>query len=162
MRTQLVMITALMASAWSGTSTKAQTLHQKQVMTEQQQKLDLSLTGPQTINGNCGTSVTSKIDWQSFMAADAMEKSVPGTEGPAAWCARPLDAIARMCGPDAGAGQAANKAAIAAKIKTYVCSYVPGQPQSLALDPSGTLTYRGDYTATGAEPFVTKWLGDHL
>ncbi|MGI4942882.1 MAG: hypothetical protein ACRYHQ_20350, partial [Janthinobacterium lividum] len=155
MRMQLAIVTGLIASAWLGNAAQAQTLHQKQVMTEQQQKLDLTVTGPQTVNGNCGTSITAKFDWQSFVAADALEKSVPGTEGPAAWCARPLDAVARMCGPDAGSGRAANKSAISAKIKTYACSYAPGQPQSLDLDPSGTLTYRGDYTAVGAEPFVT-------
>ncbi|MGI4939555.1 MAG: hypothetical protein ACRYHQ_03120 [Janthinobacterium lividum] len=162
MRVQLVTVMGLIASAGLATATHAQTLHQKQVMTEQQQKLDMTVTGPQTVNGSCGTNVTAKFDWPSFVSADALEKSVPGTGGPAAWCARPLDAIARMCGPDAGTGRAANRAAISAKIKGYVCSYASGQPQSLDLDPSGTLTYRGDYTATGSEPFVTRWLGDHL
>lgn len=161
MRKHLMLIAGFLALPWLGT-VQAQTLHQKQVMSEQQQKLDMTVNGPQTVNGNCGTSVAAKYDWPSFMAADALERSVPGTGGPAAWCARPLDAIAQMCGPNAGKAAAANKTAISAKIKGYVCSYTPGGPQSLDLDPSGILTYRGDYTAKGAEPFVTTWLGDHL
>ena len=161
MRTSLILTAGLLVSPWLGT-VQAQTLHQQQIMSEQQQKLEMSVNGPQTANGSCGTSMTAKYDWPSFVGADALEKSVPGTEGPAAWCARPLDAIAQMCGPNAGKAAAANKAAIGAKIKGYACSYTPGKPQSLDLDPAGILTYRGDYTAKGAEPFVTTWLGDHL
>lgn len=95
---QLAVTRGVIALARLGTAAHAQTRHQKQVMTEQQQKLDMTVAGPQAVNGDRGTGIAAKFDWQSFLAADALEKSVPGTEWPAAWCAHPLDAIARMSG----------------------------------------------------------------
>ncbi|MGI4943464.1 MAG: hypothetical protein ACRYHQ_23345 [Janthinobacterium lividum] len=51
-----------------GTAAHAQTRHQKQVMTEQQQKLDMTVAGPQAVNGDRGTGIAAKFDWQSFLA----------------------------------------------------------------------------------------------
>lgn len=139
----------------------AQTLQQKHTIAAQQQKLDMYVTGPQAVNDACHLSLTTQVDWQSFIDASALDHGVPGTEGPASLCARPLDAIAQMCGSNAGANADANKAAMT-KIKSYRCVYTPGQPQNLSLDPAGMLTYKGDYTTTHAEPFTTQWLGQHL
>lgn len=138
------------------------TLHQRHVINEQKQKLNMYVTGPSTVADTCGVTLKAMVDWTSFINAGMLEKSVPGTEGPAAFCARPLDAIAEMCGSNAGSDAAANKSAIANKIKAYHCVYTPDKQQDLSLDSSGTLTYSGNYSAQKAEPFTAAWLGKNL
>ena len=139
---------------------QAQTLTQKQTIAHEDPKL---AEQAETASRICGISITASFDWRSFVAADKIEDTNGAFHNPPSnMCSVPLQALQSMC-QDAEA-----KRAVAAKIKSYECSYQDGATATLALDAAGTLHYRSSFDAyhhpASATPadFVRDWLGKNL
>ena len=124
----------------------AQTLAERQLTAREDAKLADSLA---TTNAHCGTSLTASIAWPGFLPH---KDKLPFATGD---CLAALTAIYQMCNDPLA------KAAIAQKVKSLNC-VIADAKQSAALDPNGALTLGIDLDGANYNPFVQKFLGDHL
>ncbi len=125
----------------------AQTLAERQATQREDAKLAEALG---VTNMHCGTSLTAAIDWVDFLPH---KDKLPFATGD---CEAALTAITQLCNDPLG------KQAITQKIHALSCVSAGTAKQSLSLDPAGTLTLSIDLDGANYNPFVQKWLGDHL
>ena len=158
--TSISLTTALLMA--SLTCSQAQTLTQRQTMAHEEPKLTEQA---QTASRICGTTITASFDWNSFVAANKLDDMNGAFNNPPSnMCSVPLQVLQSMC------QDATGKQAIAAKIKSYECSYQDGATPALSLDPAGKLQYQSSFEAFHNPPppsstpgdFVKDWLGKHL
>ena len=129
-----------------GTPAGAQTLAERQLTAREDAKLADALGAANT---HCGTALEASIAWPGFLAH---KDKLPFATGD---CEAALTAIYQMCNDPTA------KVAIAQKLKALDCVIADGK-QTLALDPDGTLTMGIDLDGANYNPFVQKFLGDHL
>lgn len=138
----------------------AQTLAEKQTMTYEDSRLAASIAD---LNDMCGTTITARFDWPSFLKAGKVG-NMNGTfdNPPSHMCNVPLGILESICrNPD-------YRDAVLTRIKSYVCIYQDGQHESHVLREDGALELHTNYelyhfgeTGKAAE-FSMHWLMHRL
>ena len=104
-----------------------------------------ALTGQMnSVNRECGTSITASFDWTGADEKDLSEYSAGG------WCGNALDAIKQVC------DDAPGKQAVKEKIKHLTCGFA--QPRTLSLKDDGTVEYKMDFKAYNNGDFLFEAL----
>jgi hypothetical protein len=101
-----------------------------------------------SLNRECGTSITASFDWTGADEKDLSEYSAGG------WCGDAMDAIKRVC------DDAPGKQAVQEKIKHLTCGF--GQPRTLSLKDGGTVEYKMDFKAYNNGDFLFEALENAL
>jgi hypothetical protein len=101
----------------------AQSLEERKMHADQEAQL---ASKAQLTNKACGFTLKTQIDWPSFNANEALQKSV------VSWCAAGLDAMEDLCGESLG------KQAVSEKVKSLTCA---GNGEVSAKLVDGNLTY---------------------
>jgi hypothetical protein len=108
-----------------------------------------SLTGyVNSLNRECGTSITAAFDWTGLKEEDL------ATYSPSGWCRAALDGIERVC------GDAPGKQAVQQKIKRVTCGFAA--ERSLSLKEDGTVDYKITNKSTNDADFAFETLENAL
>ena len=121
---------------------RAESLAEKKIQKEQLERFEQYITEVET---KCGVKVDAKIDFSSFKGVERIS--------PSGYCGYGLEQVATVCGDEDG------KKAVAAKLKSFRCSY-NAKKRDVAFT-GGTLKYTPDANGT-QDDFVKKYLMEHL
>jgi hypothetical protein len=144
MRTMQIIGTLSLILLTVSTSTSAQSLETRKMRAEQEAALggQVALT-----NKKCGTSLTARIDWNTFDEAEVLTKRVMS------WCQAALDAVEDIC------GDALGKEALMTKVKSITCA---GAATPAATLKDGDLTFAFSLTPNQNKLLVRTYLEKNL
>ena len=133
-----LVVLAVSASTW------AQSLATRKMRADQEAALggQVALT-----NTKCGTSLTARIDWNTFDEAEVLTKRVMS------WCQAALDAVEDIC------GDALGKEALTSKVTSITCA---GAATPAATLKEGELTFSFSLTPNQNKLLVRTYLEKNL